>query len=507
MSLNQTKTLALAALCAVSFSSIRADDFRPLPRGEAVARARMLAPFLDDQTIVVARFDLSQIAGDKLADFAELLWPAKTLREEKRPNRTFLEDFKRAGGCDLYLVANLNDVPEHSPLVVVPLCKEANEKALSAALTSLPYETCERKGDVLFCGSQLARRRLANAAPTARPELQRALEEAGDTQFQIVLMPSLTVRRVAEELMPVLPKGLGGGQTRGFTRGALWVALGGNLSPRPSVRVAVQSEDESSATALRAQWQDLLLRAWPQGAALIPALTPEVQKNRLLLDLDAGKVDSLIALLRPELQAVSRFSRRQQSVDHLKQIGLAMHTYWDVHKHLPSAALVARDGKPLLSWRVAILPYLGQEALFKEFHLDEAWDSEHNRKLVDRMPDVYRSLDSTAGENRTCYAVAVGQGSVFEGNSGLSMRDITDGTSNTLMAVEVGDDQAVIWSKPDDFSFDSERPSAGLTSPYPDGKLLLFCDGSVHFVRQSLDDETLRRILIRNDGQPVPALE
>ena len=359
----------------------------------------------------------------------------------------------------------------------------------------------------MFCGSRDALSRVVDAATSNRPELQRALQEAGNGHFQIVVIPSSTVRKVTEELLPSLPKSLGGGPARTFTRGAIWVALAGSFSPRPHLRLVVQAEDAAAATALGAHWREMLVRIWPQGASVIDALTPEAQRNRLTLDLNADRVEKLLMVLRPELQAVGRFGRRQQSIDHLKQIGLALHTYHDVYKRLPQPAMAAADGKPLLSWRVAILPYLGQEALYKEFHLDEAWDSEHNHKLIDRMPDVYRSLDSAAGGGRTSYVVPVGQGSAFDGQAKIAMSDITDGTSNTVMAVEMGDEQAVTWTKPDDFHFNMDQPSIGLTTPYPNGKLMLFCDGSVHFIMQSLDDETLRRLFIRNDGKLVPQLD
>lgn len=510
MLLNKTNALVLIALCAVVQSVSGADDFQPLSASEAASRAKLLAPFVDEQTIAVARLDVSQISIDELARFADLAWPGRKLKDGQTISG-LIEEVKHAGGCDLYVVANVADVPDHLPLILAPLCKKADEKALTAALASLPHEVCERRGDVLFCGSRNALDRAADAPGTNRPELHRALQEAGNAQFQIVVIPSSTVRKVTEELLPTLPRSLGGGSARIFTRGALWAALAGNVSPRPHLRLVMQSEDESAATVFRAQWRDTLLRIWPQGATMIDPLTPEVQKNRLALTLTADRFEKLMTVLRPELQAVARLGRRQQSVENLKQIGLAMHTYHDIHNHLPPPALTGPDGKPLLSWRVALLPYLGQEALYKEFHLDEAWDSEHNRKLIERMPDAYRSRDSAADEGYTCYVVPVGQGSVFEGHAATAIRDITDGTSNTLMAFEIGDKQAVTWTRPDDFRFDAKHPSAGLTSPYAgpyaEGKLFLFCDGSVHFITQSLDDETLRRLLIRNDGNPVPQLQ
>src|SRR5207302_9126297 len=132
----------------------------------------------------------------------------------------------------------------------------------------------------------------------------------------------------------------------------------------------------------------------------------------------------------------------------LKQIGVAMHRRMDVHKVLPGPAIY-RDklAPPLLSWRVALLPYLEQQDLYKQFRLDEPWDSEHNKKLLGKMPDVYRSPGAKA-PTTTHYQVFVGQGTIFEGPGGIGFAQILDGTSNTLMVVEAA--AAVPWTKPED---------------------------------------------------------
>jgi len=96
-------------------------------------------------------------------------------------------------------------------------------------------------------------------------------------------------------------------------------------------------------------------------------------------------------LLLPASNASRAAAVRSQATNNLKQIGLAMHNYHDVHASLPPAASHDDDDKPLLSWRVHVLPYVEQNELYKEFHLDEPWDSEHNKKLIPRMPVVYRT--------------------------------------------------------------------------------------------------------------------
>ena len=90
----------------------------------------------------------------------------------------------------------------------------------------------------------------------------------------------------------------------------------------------------------------------------------------------------LIALLLPAVQAAREAARRSQCVNNLKQIGLAMHNYHAQQNKFPGAAITNKQGKPLLSWRVAILPLLDQQGLYEKFKLDEPWDSPHNRALL-----------------------------------------------------------------------------------------------------------------------------
>ena len=107
---------------------------------------------------------------------------------------------------------------------------------------------------------------------------------------------------------------------------------------------------------------------------------------------------------------------RLWDVKHYHQIAIAMHAYHDVVGHFPSAAICSRDGKPLLSWRVAILPYLEEAKLYKQFKLDEPWDGEHNKKLLSPMPVLYTQPGVTpAGSTDTHYRVFVGPEAPFTG--------------------------------------------------------------------------------------------
>jgi hypothetical protein len=502
--------LGLVFLVSTSLASAQA---KPLPKPEAEARAKTLAPFLDDETIAIAHVDLARVDVDQLVAFIETSAPGGRLGELAPVAKALAAQITEAGGRDIYLVVSLADVPERTPFVLAPLGKRANADRLTEALANLPLAARQRIGDVLVAGDRETLERLQRNHGSARPELTRAFEAAGDTAAQLLLLPTSDARRVLEELTPSLPAEIGGGPITVVTRGAMWLALGAVGPPRPALRLVVQSRDNAAATALAGrlrQWLPLVARLGEREQALarLPELSkrlvPAVEGDRLVLSLSDGDLEEFRALLTPSVKELDLLAARRQSINNLKQIGLAMHGYADVHKHFPPAAIRSLEGKPLLSWRVALLPYLEAGTLYKEFHLDEPWDSEHNRKLIDRMPNVFKSPSlQVKHDGRTGYVVPVGPGTVFEGPEGMGFRDITDGTSNTIGALEVAEKERVVWTQPADWDFDPAKPSAGLTTPYAEQLLVLFCDGSVRLLKWPMDAERLRRLMTRNGGERV----
>jgi hypothetical protein len=209
-----------------------------------------------------------------------------------------------------------------------------------------------------------------------------------------------------------------------------------------------------------------------------------------------------LGLLLPAVQKVRAAAGRSVGQNNLKQIALAMHNHESAYGKFPAAAITDKDGKPLLSWRVAILPYIEYGELYKEFKLDEPWDSEHNKKLIPKMPKVYVSPRAEVGEGKTVYKVFVGPKAMFQADKGGSFATITDGTSNTIMAVEGG--EAVTWTKPDDVEFDPEKPLPKLE--LPNGIKLInvaLGDGSVRSLNLATVPEAVLKLLIQKDDGMV----
>lgn len=223
----------------------------------------------------------------------------------------------------------------------------------------------------------------------------------------------------------------------------------------------------------------------------------------------------LAALLIPAVSSAREAARRMQCSNNLKQLGLAMHNYHDVYKRLPAAFVADDDGKPMHSWRVAILPFIEQQMLFDQYNFNEPWDSPNNMRVAEQMPDTFRcpSSEEAANANLTNYVLVVGDAqknppdSLFMGNRWMGFRHITDGTANTVMVVETA--TPVPWTRPDaDLPFDSMSfqinggPNS-ISSEHPDGALVVMADGSINFLRDDVDPQTLRLMIQPSDGQTV----
>ncbi|HTU17718.1 MAG TPA: DUF1559 domain-containing protein [Gemmataceae bacterium] len=485
---------------------------------DAEARARAIAPFVDEQTVGVVHIDLTRIDAEALLNWVAEVGrlEAKEIEEPRRELRGWLADFTKAGGKELYFVVSLADLPRDPLLLIVPLAAGADAQVVRGVLgrvkafESLHFETF---GQALLGGSESALKRLRGAKPAARPELAKAFAAAGDTTAQVLLLPTPDMRRVVDELLPMLPPQAGGGSSRPLTHGLLWAAVGIDLPPKLSLRLVMQSPDAESAAKLK----DLLVQIlkslaqqrevrdfFPDIGRLVEQVAPRVEGDRLTHSLGDKELKAFLPTpVRRAYQAV----QRRVVVNKLKQLGIVMFNYLDAHKNrLPATASLDKQGKPLLSWRVHLLPFLGEQKLYQQFHLDEPWDSPHNKKLLANMPEVFHGPNRKLNaEGKTLYLLPVGKHAAFkEGPEGPRFpADFADGTSNTILIVEADDAHAVPWTKPQDLTIDPEHPQRGLGGHFHGVFVAALADGSVHLISEAISKTTLQRAFNPADGQPM----
>ncbi len=488
----------------------------------AADHARTIAPFLDEQTLAVAHVDLSRLDVEeflrwsrKLEEDAPEKWAKEAWEKEQEKARRQVANLTKGGLKHFYVVFSLADIPNDPPLLVVPLETGADVKALTEALEKdelfgeLAFE--EVRG-ALVGGGRAALKRVKALEADRRPELAEAFEAAGDGFARLVFLPTPVLRRALAEALPVLPPEVGGGPTKVLADGALWLALGCDTPPRLWFRLVVKAPDALTARSLQrmalkgieaAGRRKGVRAALPDFEKLAEMLAPKLDGNRLVLAL---KEKELTALLTPAVRGARDAAISSQATNNLKQIGLAMHNYHDTHGHLPPPAFTDKQGKPLLSWRVHLLPYLDENDLYKEFRLDEPWDSEHNKKLIEKLPKVLTAPaadPALAREGKTTYLLPVGRDAGFPGSKARRFADFPDGLSQTLFLAEADDARAVVWTKPDDLAYDSKEPAKGLRVYRGKGFLGLFGDGSVRSIPTKIDKAMLRAIFTPDGGEAI----
>jgi RNA polymerase sigma factor (sigma-70 family) len=189
----------------------------------------------------------------------------------------------------------------------------------------------------------------------------------------------------------------------------------------------------------------------------------------------------------------------KQAHRNVQLLSRALWGYHDAYGNFPPAAVIGKDGNPLLSWRVLILPYLKKGKLFKEFKLDEPWDSPHNKALLPRMPKVFAPVRGKEKDApSTFYQVFTGKRTIFEGARGCRLEELVDGASVTVLFIEAA--QAVPWTKPADLPYDSDKPLPKIGGLFKEKFLFATADGAAHFGKKEFDQQQMRFAISRDDG-------
>ena len=391
------------------------------------------------------------------------------------------------GVTRIYWVSELTEVTNGPKAFIVPVSGEKQEvvATIMRAFVSDTNGIASAVHDVVLVGQSEAVLQLQkDKKGPPNPELLAAAEKVHGSHGIVMLTPVQAVLPIAG----MLPKFVNGDVER-VTRAAEYlvnlrsISLSGELPPsKATLRIAAKSKETAAGLAD-------LLNTWT-----MEQLAEGAQSLQLMVEgdevvLTSGSVEQTVEILAA-VQQLATGSSQPDTINSLKQIALSMHNFYDVHNHFPPQALVDGSGNRLLSWRVLILPWMDQAPLHNEFHLDEPWDSEHNLKLVARMPAVFKagSLSGDPPEvGKTRFVAPLTKSSVFGRiGPGTQMREIMDGTSNSLMVVEVDADKAVIWTKPEDVEISEADPLSSIIGPDTKTFAACLCDGSARIFSREI---------------------
>jgi hypothetical protein len=477
--------------------------------------ADAIAPLLDEQTFAVAVVDLTAPGSVRAAQYLVGLARGASQNGSDAVLDKILSRLgaaeqgseSGAAGHTVYLAATCTDVLgiftsrtrglDESFFVVIPgLNKEALEEIRKAFPKPGANEkgwTCEEMHSCTVIADSKLLKRLVSLEATPRPDLTEALAAAGERPVRIAVAPPALFARAAMEVLkspaPGTERPLGE-----YLAGLRWACI--SVAPsgdQPRGELVVQAGNDEGAKRLAE-----LIQGATQELAKVQLASARIERGRATWNLD----EHLQKAFGQSMERLAKVEAIHADMNRLKTIGIALHNYHDIHKHFPDVAIRDAGGKPLLSWRVALLPFLDGARgtdLYRQFHLDEPWDSEHNRKLAERMPDAFRSDQTPPG--RTRFLAPVGKDLAFaDEKGGLSIKTFTDGTSKTIMLAEADIDHAVVWTKPEDLVVDLDNPKRGITDG-SEAFLTGFADASAHRFSGDIKPELLRAMLTRNGGE------
>lgn len=473
----------------------------------------VIATFVDGRTVAVARIRLDAITPSGALGEAEPFAAA---------HRPWLEALRNAGARELYVLTTLDELPPLSrsnPFALAPLGEGADAKAIGELLCGgaerggpAAWTTCASIRGAVLAGDDATLERAKTTTSSARPDLAAALEAAGDAPIALALSAPEDLRRAIDEQVIALPDELGGGPASLVSRGLKWASVAVEPRGAAPIRLVVQAASADDAAKLLTLGKEAVARlrtlprisaSAPGLAALVEALAPRVEGDRIALELPARAVAKLIgAVVAPP----GEDDGRQDCLRNLKHIALAMHNYHSEHNSFPPAYSTDADGKPLLSWRVLILPFLASEDLYNEFHLDEPWDSPHNKALIPRMPKYFACPSTLGGEptmGTTIYKRPVGAGIKVDPARGLPLHQVTDGTSNTIMVLETPAEQAVEWTRPRDLEVAEQVDARTLLKSHGGGANAVMMDGAGRFLPDTMKPEALRARMTPSGGEVV----
>ena len=212
----------------------------------------------------------------------------------------------------------------------------------------------------------------------------------------------------------------------------------------------------------------------------------------------------------PRVEGPREAGPRATCINNMRQLALALRNYHDDHGSLPPAYTVDDDGRRLHSWRTLILPYLDRNDVYQSLHLDEPWDSPHNREFA-KLGMSVMSCPSDGSVNdvapqMTPYLAIVGPETAFPDGDSVSLDDITDDPTKTLLIVEVAD-SGILWMEPRDLDVAQMAPTVnattghGIRSEHSGGAVVVFVDGHIEFLSEPTTAEELAAMLTIAGGE------
>ena len=460
---------------------------------------------LPSGAVLVAWLDISKVEVEETLAFMQEQGMIRTDPKMSQQVAAMQDALKQLGVTRVYYASNLNDLPEMRGRLIVPSSNPQATQLLLGSLAqglggsaALEFKT---EGEITVGTPAGSVQGTGNGEPEA--ELLASLQ-ANESDHGVVFA---TPPQVSMTLLGILRSSVAGENVSEMARMATVLAELRSLSleatiPPSSFELCVKNKSAAAAGNLAEYLNEQVEKKIPKLAADLSWSSDGM--NTVL------SANSAEATAKRLAAAKRLFSVRSGvTANSMKQIALAMHNYAAANNHLPPQCIVDKDGNRLLSWRVLILPYLDQKNLYKQFHLNEPWDSEHNLKVAATVPFPYASAENLTQKVNgvslplTQMVAPLTKDSAFGRPGGpMRFRNFMDGTSNTIWFVETTPQNAVPWTKPVDLPIDTAKPTKSIAGDN-DGFFYSRVDGSVGYVSSETSDKVINALITIDGGEVI----
>lgn len=450
---------------------------------------------LDPTAVAVFRVNLEKFKLKECTDFVKARTLGKIPESAWASSVSFvspiLAALNKSGATELTVSVSPSGIPSGMPAIVIKSLDPAATKRgiafIAGLLSSYNMELHEQGSYVVLCTDECWER--IEAGASHRVDLLAALErqvELDSILSATVAIEDALAQSVASLFPDSLPKfspvTLSPKQMVGDIR-SVSVSL---LSfTDPQARLLADCRTKEAAKRTLAEVNRLL-------EPIAVELDRQVAGRQLTLSANERGFNSVLDLL---LKQSAEASGTVVASNNLKRVSLAFHEFVAKHGYFVPRATIDENGQPLLSWRVHLLPFLGEEQLYSLFHLDEPWNSPHNSQLALRVPSVYRMPNSTEHVGQTCIQVPMLEGSYWYGSSTKprTWQDTRD-DNETICFVLSSPGQSVTWTEPVDLKVDAERIHESLFGGLDSILIARFNSAVVPLSRESPAEEIVAQL-------------
>lgn len=471
-----------------------------------MASASEIDRFLEDSTVVVAHVDLTQLDLPGMIKQMRQRLPDLLPEQEVMAFQIFgngiLQTLRKSGVQHMYATLSLLELTTGQVAIIIPTRDPETLIPNLSAITSLLPASLNLKvvagPDVVLIANEAVGKRLLQSPTAKRDELRVAIDSLSQQTLGFAIGIDGQLRQAVSSLWPdQVPQEV---PIQFSPKQIMQDVHSWQLSTTGTRNLEFQLHADCMDGPAALRTQDVLKRLLGYCGIELPVNVTGPTNVSIRLD---TREDIVIEKL---MSRWLQYTADAQESNDLKQLGVAMHNFHQAHNYLPPRMTVSPQGKPLLSWRVFLLPFLGHQALYAEFHLDEPWDSPHNQKLIERMPTIYRSKGSRqlpAGQTLMQLPLIDGAPLAGDERRQIEFGDIQLPFHQTLCIIIAPADKAVIWTQPMDLQLDARRLVVGwqtnrlvesLFGNRESIQVVMF-DSSVQSLQRSVPDAELLKLL------------